>query len=613
MRSLHYKLFSRYALLLLAIIVSFMAALYILLGNSFRDSAVSELQADCDNLGTLLDTQMEQMNDLSKRIVSSRQLGSLFLRDIYTDDPADYDQKMLFSDTLFDIIKLSFDNMALNILDVSGRHVHVGNVSTFRILDREELAGTEWFPAVLEAYGRPVILPTHEPDFADRPTPVISFCRAFSPGGSREETAVLELQLQYSYLQQKIRHALYDSEGRKKVYIYDDKGALVYPWEAPPEAETEREIKAALDFAAEKEGAYIFRPESPSSWLYGCKRIGQADWTVAVAASERELLASFYQFQLLVLLASVLVLALALAITYRIASKLSAPLRELAVAASALTLDKLDAADFSGGKSDIRELDSLYCSFGQMQKNLQESLDEVIKVHTMATEAKMLALQSQMNPHFLYNTLASISALAEDGEDEKVVQSCSDLSLLLRYISSNSSDRVMMWQEVAHTSSYMQLIKNKYEERLQFTMQIDGEICGLPVPKLIIQPLVENCVKYALEVRPPWQIAVRGYAEGDGWRIRVSDNGPGFSAEYLDFFAGKRAEIRPGEPLPRLSVNGMGLLNLYTRLLLLYGEALFFSLENLPGGGACVTVGGPLPEKTGDEDDGDRKDKDRDC
>ena len=195
----------------------------------------------------------------------------------------------------------------------------------------------------------------------------------------------------------------------------------------------------------------------------------------------------------------------------------------------------------------------------------------------------------------------------------KVVQSCSDLSLLLRYISSNSSNRVLMWQEMTHTGSYMQLIKNKYEERLEFTMQIDELLCGIPVPKLVIQPLVENCVKYALEVRPPWRITVKGYVESDGWRICVRDNGPGFSAAYLTLFTEKRALIKPGEPLPRLSVGGMGLVNLYIRMLLLYGETLVFTLENLPEGGACVTIGGPLSEKVGDEKNENRNDKDRNC
>lgn len=131
MKSLHFKLFWRYAILILSIITVFMAVLYQIWGNTLRNNATSELLADCDNISTLLDTQIARMDDLSKRIVNSRQIKSLFVEDLYSSVPDAYYNRRNFSNTLFDIIRLSFDHMELNMFDASGSHIHIGMTSTF--------------------------------------------------------------------------------------------------------------------------------------------------------------------------------------------------------------------------------------------------------------------------------------------------------------------------------------------------------------------------------------------------------------------------------------------------------------------------------------------------
>lgn len=607
MKSLHFKLFSRYAALIFSIILIFMILLYMVWGNTLRENAASELQADCDNISTLLDTQMDQMNQLSKRIVSSKQLKSLFLQDLYSDDMTVYNQRSAFSDTLFDIIKLSFDNMELNMFDTSGRYIHVGMTNTFRIADHDTLAKVSWFQPTLDAYGKMMILPTHLAELNPSDAPVLSLARAFSPDGfnSNKETAVLELQLQYSYLSQKIQDAVHNQSEKKKIIIYDKNGKCIYPYDTSVPKETEAFIMETIQNPEYSDTPVTSRTVDKSPALFAYKNSAFTNWTVFVTASEKDLLSSFYLFRTLIIAASFFVLLLTLSITYQIAKKLSTPLKKLDQSARSLTLDNLSTFEMPVYKSNFKELDSLSRSFEQMQINLQSSLQNVVAAHTMAADAKMLALQSQMNPHFLYNTLASISVLAEDGENDKIVAMCNDLSLLLRYIASGAAMSVELKQEIEHTRSYIQLIKVKYEERIQFHMDIDESLLCLKVPKLILQPLVENCVKYALNVEPPWIISIHGFIKSKEWFIKIKDNGSGFTEEYLKQFHMQAMQIDTEKPLPDLSINGMGLLNLYTRLFLRYKEHMIFRLENLEDGGACVTIGGPLEcEKTGETDDG---------
>lgn len=596
-KTLHYKLFIRYAALIFPTIFVFMVLLYIILGNSLRTNTTNELQADCDNISTLLDTQMDSIDQLSKRIVSSSKLRRTFLEDLYSGSADAYKRSQEFSKELFDIVKLFFDDMSLHMVDVEGRHVYVGGLISFRMEDAEEIKKAEWFRRTLEGNGKKALLPTHVSEWNTEGTLVVSLCRAFAPASSRNETAVLEIQFQYERLAKDLQKTIHNKEDRKEVYVYDSAGQLIYPYEDPPSAEMTAYF---TDIAGRPDNGRvpeIFKPESGPAKLVACRYSPYTDWTVFVSASEREIFSTFYLFRILTIMALFLLVILVLFITYRIAERLTTPLKLLEQSAHSLTFDNLDVFEMPDCKNTFKELDSLYHSFGQMKKNLQSSLENVIRAKTMANDAKMMALQSQMNPHFLYNTLASISALAENEETEKVVEICDSLTSLLRYISSGASKWVTLEEEMEQTCSYIHLIEVKYGERIRFEFDVDEELLGQKVPKLLVQPLVENCVKYALNVTPPWIISIHIYREGEKRVIQVKDNGSGFSKEYLKKFEDWILQTDSDETLPELEINGMGLCNLYTRLYLKYGKKMTFELENRPEGGACVTLCSPLEEE----------------
>lgn len=597
MKSLHFKLFLRYAAFLFCIFLTFIIILYLLWGNMLRENSTSELQADCDNISVLLDTQMEQVDELSKRIVSSSQIQNLFLRDLYSYGIEAYENRSSFSDALFDIIKLSFEHMALNMLDTEGRYINVGTTSLFEKREPAEFQGLDWFQTTLEAYGKKVILATRLPELNPSKEPVVSLLRAFAPGRSKEETAVLEIQVQYDYLAQRIENSIHNREDIKKIFVYNESGERIYPFETDELSEAEEDMIQISKAPEKSDQSIITTGSGNTKTLLGHRRSEFTDWTVFVTAKEREIFSAYYQFRILIVAVSVLVFGIMLFVTYQIATRLTLPLKQLEEAARTLSFDNLDSFEMPDMKSNFQEVDSLYHSFEQMRQNLKTSLQEVVSAHTMAVDAKMLALQSQMNPHFLYNTLASIGILAEDGQDEKIVEMCSDLSSLLRYISSGSSMSVELSQEISQTVAYIHLIKVKYEERIQFHIEIDEAMAHLHVPKLVIQPLVENCVKYALNVDPPWIITITGKIQDHNWIITVADNGAGFEEEYLKRFEAESQQIKMEQPLPDLAINGMGLLNLYIRLYFTYKEQMIFELKNMESGGAVVIVGGPfLPE-----------------
>lgn len=241
--------------------------------------------------------------------------------------------------------------------------------------------------------------------------------------------------------------------------------------------------------------------------------------------------------------------------------------------------------------SDIEEIQTLYRFFFQMQQTLQESTTRQILLEKQEMQSRMLALQSQMNPHLLYNSLATIQAMSDEGMNLEISAMCQSISNILRYISSDAQQEVPLASEIRHTQDYIQCMVFRYQGDMTFSISVPEEMLQLQVPKLCVQMLVENAIKYASLKRPPYCISIEGRLLDNAFEISIRDNGPGFSKESLQTLTSQIENINRTGFLPSLEINGMGILNVYIRLRLLHGENTIFRLENPESGGACVTMG----------------------
>jgi sensor histidine kinase YesM len=167
------------------------------------------------------------------------------------------------------------------------------------------------------------------------------------------------------------------------------------------------------------------------------------------------------------------------------------------------------------------------------------------------------------------------------------------MSDILRYISSDLSI-VELETEILHTRKYLEVNEIRHGRKLVYSFDIDEALTRVMIPKLVIQPLVENSLKFATRLEPPWHIRISGFAEGDAWRITVSDSGPGFSTESLRKLQEQIDETYLTNVTPVLQLGGMGLLNIFIRMRLTYGSESVFLFGNRPAGGAEITIGGPL-------------------
>lgn len=299
---------------------------------------------------------------------------------------------------------------------------------------------------------------------------------------------------------------------------------------------------------------------------------------------------SYIRSVILLALAS---LALAIVLAYLAANKITVPIQQIHRQMQQTNLSGyMDRARL--GTNTI-ELNELYDSFLEMQHELVDSLNKQLLLKNQEMQSKMLALQSQMNPHFLFNSLQTVQSMADANMNEEIVLMCQSMSNILRYISSDTDTTVPLSDEIRYTDDFLRCMAIRYSNDLHYTFDFPENMQSILVPKLSIQPLVENAIRYCTTMLPPYQIRVFGTFINGIYTISVTDNGPGFKAEAIALIMNKIHEIDETGLLPSLEIKGMGLLNIYLRYKILYGADVVFQLDNNEGGGARITIGGRYP------------------
>lgn len=236
-----------------------------------------------------------------------------------------------------------------------------------------------------------------------------------------------------------------------------------------------------------------------------------------------------------------------------------------------------------------KEVGILYHNFISMIHRIDELIQENISKQLLIKETEFKALQAQINPHFLYNTLESVNWLAKTNDQEQISKMVEALGHLMRYSISFNQDIITLEEELGIVDSYLTIQKYRFEDRIEVQMDVPSNFSNYKIPKLILQPLLENTFKHAVE--PSVQLSVirlRVYQEEDKLHIRIEDNGPGIDPLILQ-------KVKSGQVTPKGT--GIGLNNIDDRIKLFAGELYGLTIENLMDQGTAITV--VLPAETG--------------
>lgn len=246
-------------------------------------------------------------------------------------------------------------------------------------------------------------------------------------------------------------------------------------------------------------------------------------------------------------------------------------------------------------RSDVEngvEVRALSESLNTMIDKINELLEQVTTEQIRLRKAEFELLQAQINPHFLYNTLDTIIWLAEAGEQKKVVSMVGSLSEFFRSTLSRGKDIVTLKEELQHVRSYLEIQQVRYQDILRYEIEVPEELYLCQIPKITIQPLVENALYHGIKnKRGVGRICIWCEREKKGCRILISDNGIGIAKDRL-------AQVRDGILNKVLTGKDIyGLYNVHERIRLNFGENYGISIESEYGEGTVVSILLPYAEQ----------------
>lgn len=580
------RLFISCVSILLLAVAAMSVAFYRYTAESIETRASDSLSQLAVNTNGNLDALIRGMDSIANRIVSSELIKDTFYR--VTEGTAEeikYRQDII--NLLFTVTGSRIENQ-ISLFTTQGRLVDFGRRFDVSAMSSAEVSVVPWLEPCLEREGKMYIAAPHPHTWGGSDDLVFSVCRAFNRSFGAPYDAVVEVRMDYSALIQAVDSTVRPE--RVRAYVYDSEGNLIHPLDAEtPLADYFGQIprgKPAGTFplgeGAEREIAAYYRS-------------GYSGITMVVCENEKELLAPVTQFRNWLLLVGLVVAALVGFVTYLLAKQLTEPIRGIQNSISKLQLTNLHPQSVPQYENSADELTQLGHAYTDMVERLQLSLEETVAARSHETEARMRALQAQMNPHFLYNTITVISIKAEDNDDPEVVGMCECLTGMLRYVTRSSNPQVTLGQELDYLEQYLYLMRCRYPDRFTVELHVPEEMKGLSVPKLVLQPLVENSFRHGFGSAEHWSLSLTAQVADGKWAISIADNGVGFAPETLSELE-RRFAAAKGD-FDQTPCDHIGLANIFERLRFRYHENAVFHIENLSDGGCRVTIGGLWSEE----------------
>lgn len=232
------------------------------------------------------------------------------------------------------------------------------------------------------------------------------------------------------------------------------------------------------------------------------------------------------------------------------------------------------------------EISDLYRSFEKMVRKIKQLLDSLLKEQAQVKTMELKALQTQINPHFLYNTLDSVVRVAESGKNDEVIELIMALSNFYKSVLSSGKDIVPLSSELDHIRSYLQIMKKRYHDILSYEITADDRALQCLIPKITLQPIVENAIYHGIKnVRQGGKVAISiRLTDENQVVIHIQDDGLGMREETL---ADLIQSFSDSEPDPRKS---FGLKNVNTRLQMFFGPGHGIQIESTYHEGTLVTI-----------------------
>ena len=471
---------------------------------------------------------------------------------------------------------------SMALYDNSGKLVAAEPVAVQK--DKVNVEEQEWYKNASEDIENMHFSTPHIQDLfqdgANRYYWVISLSRSVDINdGDKPVNGVLLIDMKYSVIEEALSR-INDSSSETYYYLCNRDGDIIYH---PRRAEIDRGFftEESAEAAVYDDGTYEIKMTGGKENVV-VSSIAYTGWKIIGVVPESVQTASINQYRYYIITTVVILLMMLLWVNRIITKKISKPILKLNE--SVKSYETGGTTDiYIGGSSEIRHLGySVKKSYEQIEILMQE----IIRQQNERRKSEMDALQSQINPHFLYNTLESITWMVEANRNTDAVFMISELAKLLRISLSKGRTVIRIADEIRHSTSYMNIQKVRYKERFATEFIIDEEINDYCTVKLIVQPILENAIYYGvgnMDEDDGGKITVRGEKKGDDIYISVEDNGMGMSEDVA------RNILVDNNKVPKHG-SGVGVINVHSRIKLMFGSEYGLKVYSEPDEGTKVVI-----------------------
>lgn len=550
-----------YSLVLIIITTIFTIALYWILETRIQNSTIQYQTELTEKTAKQVDDFLGRMDDVADRVMSDTNIVVLFTK--LSDDK---NMDNYFKENIVDAIDIgsvlktingSTDPVwRINVYDQYGDFISSGAITEDykEIANRLNSGNVGNLMTNLKSSNRIVLAPEKDRWSNYFKSEYVSILRPVMNKYAKNVYAVVEVQEDIS----KLKGLLQSEVNNMQVSIFDKDNNLII---------------SQGDIQKGNKNLKTVSKSEISGWRIEITTISQSKYFGSIAS--------------IFILTYLVIITFILFITYVIANKITQPLEELRLAVKKISPTNIAIKTNEEVIDEIKELSN---AFSEVLMKMGESAAQEKKAYS-------LALQSQMNPHFFVNTLSVISAAGMEAGSDKIIDMCQQVSDMLRYVASYESSLVHFRDEITHTQNYLKLMEARYEDCFSYEITVDDRVNDITVPKLILQPLVENCFKDAFsEVEPPWKIHIYVGINNGYWYIKVEDNGIGFLESEIKAIDEKVKKFSQHieENYKELKIGGLGLVSTITRIRLSGYENSEYEIENLENRGTAITIKGKV-------------------
>ena len=494
------------------------------------------------------------------------------------------------------LIYVNNDNMIDDIALISGKGELIESMPALRLKDNSNVLEKDFFKKSMAESEYINFSMPHIRDLFDRNESsyswVISLSRAVEVTDEGKATqALLLINLNYMYFEEIFSNVNLGNGGY--VYLTNDSGDII--WHPKQNEIYSGRFKEDNKYAATlKDGITVENLRGKNITL-NVRTIGYTGWKLVGVTPSAALGVDGIKFRFFVLFVADLFLFLLAMINAFISDKISNPIKSLDGSVREIESGNLNVEIVPSGSYEVEHLGK---SIKNMLGRIKVLMSDLVAEHNAKRKSEFDTLQSQINPHFLYNTLDIIVWMIENENSDKAVNIVTALAKFFRISLSKGKNIITVKDEVEHVRNYLMIQNMRFKNRFEYSIDVDEEVLSYSSLKLMLQPLVENAIYHGMEFMDgDGEIDVKVFKEDDSLYFTITDNGLGMSEDMVETLLSK-------DFVPSKKGSGIGVKNVNERIKLYFGSEYGLKVESEPDEGTKITI--HLPAVVYGENDEDR-------